>query len=400
VSSTGGTLNFNTSTLRITGATANFGSAAISNAGGQLQFIATGAGTAFTPNNTETFPAVVVNLASGLTLTIQTEALSTGANNFTLTQGNLTCNSAVSTAALSIAGNGAVNLGTGLTHSASSISCSGGNATINFNGSVLAVSGNPSFANLFDVQRGAAGGTLRFSGAGPQAFTIWSSATSVPNIDKTGGGTTTSGAALSAYSISVSNGTFNQNGALTTNALTVTGGALNINSTASATSVGVSGGTLTMAGALTSSGALTMGAAGTFDMGTGPYTHAVTAVSGTGGTVTFRDSKLQITGGNADFRNISVNANTGTLEISRNGGTTQIYSNANTFYNILKSGTTAINVNDAVTASNSFSITNSGLWTWAAGPFTHSLKSLSMTGGSMTFNNRRRPEVGGKITCL
>jgi hypothetical protein len=183
VSGTGGTLDFGTSILQLSGTSLDFSAFAITPGTGTLVFTGTSQQT-FTPHASDTFPAVTQNGSGGTLLAAD------------LIAGALSVNQ------------GEFNLGSGRTHWVPSIASAAPNTgSINFSSSTLRVTtGNATFTSIAVVP---GNGRLVFTRAGAQSFTPRAGSV-FPDIEQNGtGGTTTVGTrGFNGGKLIMSGGTF------------------------------------------------------------------------------------------------------------------------------------------------------------------------------------------------
>ncbi len=217
---------------------------------------------------------------------------------------------------------GSLGLGAGLIHTVTNVLGSG---DLDFGSSTLQVSGTTVNLGSFNsVTEGT--GTLIFTGSSPQTFTPKSSATMYRITQNGSGGTTVS-----------------TNAFILSNAFTIT--------------------------------------SGTFDLGTG-LTHSVVSLSGAvAGNLSFNTSTLQVTDGNADFRNLPVTAGSGTLKFTRIAGNQTFYPRSGATFPAIDismdaARTTTISTNALIASTLTI---NSGTCNLGTG-FTHTVTGVSGSG--------------------
>ena len=226
LSMTGGTLEFGSSGLAVSGASIDFTSAAgILPGTGTLSFTGSSAQT-FKPRSGSGCPAIVQNGSGGTTLS--TNPMLAGA--LTIVSGTL-------------------DLGSGLAHSAASLATSGGGLT--FGSSSLNINtGNANLSGLGSFSAGT--GAMAFSAAsGTQIFTPKSGATH-PSVTHSAAGTLQiAGNALTCKGFNQSAGSLDLNGFDFT---TVSGGNFTISNGNSTSLINLGGRTFTVAGSMSLTG--------------------------------------------------------------------------------------------------------------------------------------------------
>jgi autotransporter-associated beta strand protein len=210
-----GALDFGTSNLNATG-NVNLASATVTASGSNTLAFTGGSAQTYVPNGS----------VSGLKLAQNGPG------------GTAVANYDFATPALSVIA-GILDLGTGRTHSAASVSVSGGG--LDFKSSTLRVAGaSVDFSALASLTAGT--GTLEFNGASPQAF-IPKASVPHPNVKQNGaGGVTVSGNDLVTGTLSVTSGAF----------------ALGPGRTVTASGLALSGGTLDFTGGTLKTSAATI----------------------------------------------------------------------------------------------------------------------------------------------
>ncbi len=407
-----GAFNFGGHKLTIAGAGVNFVSGmSLTASPGRLEFNG-GSPQSFTPKSGAHYGEVIQNGLGGTTL---------------LTNGLVADTLTVAT--------GAVNLGTGLTHSLGRLSSTGGG--IQFGTSTMNVTGTVDFGGLSALTSGS-GSWLRFTGSSTQTF-IPANALLMPDIEIVAsvGAVSVYTNALLTKSLRMTSGSLTfSNGTQQTGAILATGGSLDLGSS----TLEVTSGDADLAGlsTLNGSGAIlkftaasgtqnftpmpgtphpsivkTGGGilqilgndlgtpsleidAGTVKLGAG-LMHTLTNLSGTG-ALDFQSSTLQVSGSSVDMSGFaSVVAGSGTLVLAAPSAQAFIPKSGATCPSILQTGngTVTVNVNDLHTANltlnnGTFDISTGGKNIFATG-------NLSLAGGHL-LAGAEDVLIGGDVT--
>ena len=383
-----GTISFGTNTLTIANGDADFrGGETLAPGTGSLAFTSASS-QIFYPKAGQIFPSIVQNGAGGTT--VSTNALTAG--DITVTTGTLTLAGTLTHSVGAISGAGAITMGT----------------------SSLSVSGSVDLSTLSGFS--GATGSLTFNGASAQTFKPFNY--SFQTLTQNGsGGTILVGAGFTVGTLNIVSGSFGIGSqSVQVSQLSASGGTLDMGSGTIAVS-GIcslgslgsivpgtgtielnggspqtfipkngathpniyqngAGGTTITANGL-NAGSLTI-STGTFDLGSG-FTHAVTSIATSGGGLTFNNSNLQITSGNAVFSGLStLTPGTGRLTFTGAAGTQSVEAKASaTHPHITHSGAGSLRLmNASITclsftqSAGSLNFNNYNLTTISTGDFT------------------------------
>jgi len=398
-----GTLDFNSTTLNVTGNADLSGLSAVNAGTGTLKFIGS-ALQSFTPKAGATHPNITLQKDSIASVTLSTNDLIAGL---------ITINS------------GVLGLGAGRTHQVMSIMGNSG-ATVDFGSSTLQSTGTTDFNNINVI---AGTGTLEFSGSGAQTFTPRANML-FPNITKSNTGsvicntrgfkakdlTITSGSfETGAYSDTVAN--LSGAGSLTITtaggALTITGSSADfsnlssINASGSLRFMGASaqtftpkagyvipkliqagaGGTTVQTNGLTADSLIIN--TGTFNLGVGLTDSVGMGLALTGGGLNFGSATLKTAAMDVDFSALpSLIAGTGTLELTASGAQSFIPKAATTHPAIVHSGAGGLTLSTNDLTANSF-INSAGMLNFAG------LDITTVASGDFTITNGTASTISG-----